>query len=612
MRISTPAAMALGALCIYPVAAQAGQEVASLDPVVVTPTRTAETADASLAAVSVIDRKAIERRQPQTTLDLLRTEPGIDVTRNGGPGGNTSIFLRGTESNHALVLIDGVRAASGTTGQFAWQHLDPAQIERIEIVRGPRASIYGSDAIGGVIQIFTRDTDGPRARAGVGSDRTREVGVGFGGGEIVRYGLNASYKATDGFPSQTEESGGVQEDHGYRNRSVSGRVAAPVGERSTLSARGWVSLGDVEFNTGGETGFQESRNAASRIVLDQNLAPRWDHSLGVGVAEDRLDNFGPRSVEQQNRFRTERFTAEWRHDLLVTDGHRLQLGVDYVREDTVSEDRVGGTTDFDEVLSNRGVFGLWKAAYALADTEVSLRYDDNREFGDKVTGQLAIGVPLSTAWRAVASGGTAFKAPTANQLYSPGFNGMFAGNPELDPESSWSAETGLRYRDGRRGERLDVNVFYTRIDDLIAYVGEDAQAINVDEADIQGVEIEYGRSFSRWDATINGTLQRARDRGTGERLIRRADEKGSLILGYDLNERDRVTLEGVAVGSRPDRNTTLHGYGLVNLAATRELDNNLRLEARVENLFDRDYRLADTYNTQGLAVFVGVNWEPGR
>ena len=612
MRIHKPAAIAAAALCIYPVTGQSQQQIAALDPVVVTPTRTAETADASLAAVSVIDREAIEQRQAPTTFDLLRTEPGIDVTRNGGPGGNTAIFLRGTESNHALVLIDGVRASSGTTGQFAWQHLDPSQIERIEIVRGPRASLYGSDAIGGVVQIFTRETDGPRARAAIGSDRTREVGVGFGGGEAVRYGLNASYKATDGFPSQTEESGGIQEDHGYRNRSVSGRVSAPLGDRAVLSGRGWLSLGDVEFNSNGETGYQETRNAASRISLDQNLGAGWDHTLGIGFAEDRLDNFGPRSVEQQNRIRTERVTADWRHDLRVSDNHLLQLGFDYVREDTISEERLAGETEFDEILSNRGVFGLWKGNYAFADTEASLRFDDNRDFGDKVTGQLAVGMPLTAAWRAIASGGTAFKAPTANQLYSPGFNGSFAGNPDLDPESSWSAETGLRYRDGQRGESLNISVFYTRIDDLIAYAGEDSQAINVDEADIQGVEVEYHRSLNSWDLTANGTIQRARDRQTGDRLIRRADEKGSLILGYAVNERDRITVEGIAVGARPDRTTTLHGYGLVNLAATRQLGDELQLQARVENLFDRDYRFADTYNTQGLAVFVGVNWEPGR
>ena len=585
-----------------------------LNPVVVTSSRMTETANEALSAVSVIDRDDIDERQPQSALDLLKTEAGVDVTRNGGRGANTSVFVRGTESDHTLVLIDGMRVSSGTTGQFSWRSLSPSQIERMEIVRGPRASLYGSDAIGGVIQVFTRELDGPRVRVNAGSDGTRRVEVGYGGGDEVRYGVNGGYEATDGFPAK-EEGAGIQEDHGYRSRNASGYVTVPLSEDTTVTGRIWANEGDVEYATGFtpadfETGDQEIRNVSSRLTLEQDLTKGWAHELGVGFAEDQLENFGARSDNVHNLIRTRRTTADWRHDLNITEAQTVQFGADFREADVLSEDRVADTEQFDETLGNVGVYGLWRGVYPVADAEASVRYDDNRDFGDQTTWQLAGGVPLTPEFRLRASVGTAFKAPSANELFSPGFGGFYAGNPDLDPEESRTAETGFRYQSSAGDERFGVNVFVTRIDDLIAYQGNNFSAVNVDEAEIQGAEFEYGRSLAALDLTLNATVQRAENRQTGERLIRRPDEKASLILGYDLDNVTRLTLEGKVASERPDRSATLPGYGVMNLAATRKVGSGVVLEARVENLTDKDYQLANTYNTQGLAGFVGVRWEP--
>ncbi|MGM0433812.1 MAG: TonB-dependent receptor domain-containing protein [Pseudomonadota bacterium] len=571
----------------------------------------AETADEALSAVSVIDREEIEERQPQSTFDLLRTETGVDVTRNGGRGSNNSVFLRGAESDHTLVLVDGMRAASATTGQFSWRSLSPAQIQRMEVVRGPRASLYGSDAIGGVIQVFTRELDGPRLRAVAGSDGNRRVEAGFGGGDEVRYGANFGYERSDGFPSK-EEGEGVQEDHGYRSRNASGYLKAPVTEDAQINVRFWANDGDVEYNAGSsETGFQETQNVSTRVALEQSLGNSWSHELGIGYSEDQTEDFGGRSDNKHDRIRTRRSSVDWRHDLSLTQAQTLQFGADFREERVLSEDRVAGTEDFDETLGNIGVFGLWRGAYPMLEAEASVRHDDDRDFGSKTTWQLAGAVPLSDRVRIRTSGGTAFKAPSANELYSPGVGGLYAGNRDLDPEESRSAEVGLRYQDSDK-EKAALNLFVTRIDDLIAYQGQNLQAVNVNEAEIRGVEAEYGRSLKDWDMTLSATFQRAENRKSGERLLRRPDEKASLILGHNLNARTRLTLEGKVASERPDRNRTLPGYGIINLAATRRLESGIRLEARIENLTNKEYQLADTYNTQDLAGFVGISWEPGR
>lgn len=598
---------------LLPLSLSAQEQVTRLDPIVVTPSRNAETADQALASVTVISREEIEQRQAQSVLDLLRMEAGIDMARTGGPGSNTSLFLRGTASNHTLVLVDGVRASSGTSGQFAWQHLDPSRIDRIEIVRGPRASLYGSDAIGGVIQIFTRQVDGPRGRIGAGSNRTRRTEIGYGGGDTIRYGLDASYLATDGFPSKSEENGGGQEDHGYRNRSVNGRISAPLGNHATISGTGWLGLSDVEYDSSGEIAFQETRNSASRIQVDHSISGDWYQVVGVGYAEDLLEDFGTADDDQHDYIRTRRTTADWRHHFTLTTSQTVQIGLDYVQEETLNADQQANSTNFDETLANNAAYAQWQGLIRDADVQIGLRRDEHGEFGGETTGQLAIGVPLTSTVRGMASFGTAFNAPTANQLYHPGFfGGFYAGNPDLDPETSRTGEIGLRYRSTDAAERLDISVFQTRIDDLIAYEGENLQAINIDQADIQGVEISHHYQFDRWSIGTNATLQRAIDLETGDRLLRRPDEKASLILGYQFDAAIRITLEGLAVGSRPDRSGELPGYGLVNLGLNRDLGDGLRLEARVENLFDRDYELAGGYNTQGLVGFVGVSWEPGR
>ncbi len=590
----------LAALLAVPAAVQA-EEV--LSPVVVTASRMAETVDETLAPVSVIEREEIEQRQPPTLLELLRTEPGVDLVRSGGPGSNTSLFLRGTNSEHVLVLIDGVRASSATTGSFSWQHLDPAQVERIEIVRGPRSTLYGSDAIGGVIQIFTRKTEGISGRVEAGSNATRSGQVAMGGGEKVRYRLNASAYDTDGISATSEASPGfAPDDDGYRNRSVSGSIEFPLGQSAELNLNSWYSAAESEF----DQGTQDSTNAAANARLGLTVSDSWYQTLAAGFSLDEVETESafPSTIE------TERTSLNWKNELALGASDLLLFGVDYYRDEGRNRDDTTGTTQFDKDITNRAAYLSWRTENRLGDFQAGARYDRHSEFGNETTGQLAFGRDLTKSIRLLTSYGTAFKAPTLNQLFHPGFGGFFAGNPELEPETSASTELGLRFTP-EPSVRMEANAFYTEVENLIAYEGTDFQAININQATIRGLELTYSRQLQQWSFETNFTYQKARNREDDSPLLRRPDRKLALSLVRRLNIGGSLTMEGIAVGERHDLNeVVLPGYGLVNIAWQYPLSRGLQLEGRVENLGDREYELASGYNTVGRSYFLALRYAP--
>jgi vitamin B12 transporter len=573
----------------------------ALNPVLVTATRSAQTADQSLAPVSVITRKDINQSSASNVTDLLRLQPGIDFTSNGGPGTTTAMFMRGTESGHTLVLIDGVRAGSATTGSFSWENLPLSQIERIEIVRGPRATLYGSDAIGGVIQIFTRDPDGVDARAGAGTYDTRYGEVGIGGSQGGwAYGLNAAYEESEGFSATNPDNSNYNpDDDGYENQSISGSVRAPLGEQASLQVRGLHSDGESEF----DQGTIDSRNQTLDTRLRATLASNWDTSLQLGYATKRLEteSTNPSTID------TRRQSAEWQNDLYLTDNDLMTLGVSARRDVGRNVDDGSGDTVFNEAIKNYSAFAHYTGTGGPTNVELGLRHDHHSEFGGHTMGQLAWSRRFLHNWRFVASAGTAFKAPTLNQLFHPGFGGFFAGNPDLDPEKSQSAELSLRWRSEEHS--VSANAFYNRIEDLIAYEGPMNQAVNVDEARIPGLELIYQGAWERWTISANATFQRPRNENTDEPLIRRADTKAALAVGKDLFRGIHTRAEVEYVGEREDRNEDLDAFTLLNLAAQWTLGAGFTLEGRVENATDRDYTLVHGYNAPERTVFLGLRYE---
>ncbi|GJM08411.1 MAG: TonB-dependent receptor [Lysobacteraceae bacterium] len=571
-------------------------EVATQPPITVTATRTEQAITDTLAAVSIIDRDRIDQSVAQDLVDLLRLEPGVDIVRSGGSGGQTSVFLRGTNSNHVLVLIDGVRVASTLTGAFNWENLPVAQIERVEIVRGPRASYYGSDAIGGVIEVTTRQAENFGARAQLGSFDTVRGSTWFGAGDDSNHFSTAlSYANVGGFSSQN--SGGFSydaDDDGYRNRALSTRFANQVSDSQTLSGSILYSNGRNEF----DQGVSDQVNKVAGVALSGNLAAQWNHRLSLGYAAGDLETpvFG-------SDVSSSRTTLDW---LLSTDRQwgALTVGINWMDERGRENDTFTAATVYSVDRNNVGLFGAYQRHLGQHQVELSARYDDNSEFGDHLTGQAAWGYHFSNQLNAFASVGTAFRSPSLSEQFSPGFFGLFAGNPNLDPERSTSAELGLRWAND--SQSVSGNIFHSDIKDLIAFSGVDFQAININKAQIQGLELDWQSRFGAYVSRVALTVQDTENKATGAELVRRPKSKAAATLSrqFALGE---LGAELLYVGKRDEIfGGELGDYTVLNLTGQWSFARHWQLEGRVENLFDESYEVAAGFNTPERSAWLGV------
>jgi vitamin B12 transporter len=611
---SLPACAAALALAALPCSVAQAQDATELDPVVVTATRTPEPAAQTLASVTVIDRAEIERRQARSVPDLLRGLAGVSVSASGGPGQPASVFLRGTDADQVLILIDGVKVGAATLGSIQLENLPIAQIERVEVVRGPRSSLYGSEAIGGVIQIFTRKGGGalaPRVSVGAGAYGTATGSLGLsGGGDQGWFNLGGSLEQTDGFnacngrPDPFAGCGVFEPDgDGYQNRSVSARGGYALHERAEIDVHLLRTDNAVDFD-GGPFSGNSARSAQQVLGASARLKPfdPWTLTLAAGRYWDEYRAYYQGAF--LDRFDTDRDTLSLQSDLALTQSQLLSLGIDH------QEDRVDGTIDYaEDSRDNTGVFGQYQGRWGGLDAKLSLRQDDNEQFGTQGTGSAALGYALPAGVRVTASYGTAFKAPTFNDLYFP-----FFGNPDLDPEQSRSAELELA---GNLSEGLwSLSLYQTDIDDLIAFDPFTFQVANIDESRIRGLE-----AATRWglgDWTLGGSLtlldavNRSGGPNDGNLLPRRAQQSVNL----DLDRRLGPWLLGARldwVGRRFDdlaNSVRLDPYTLVSLRAEFALSDSLRLQGRIDNLLDEDYETAAFYNQPGRGFYLTVRYEP--
>ncbi len=584
------------------------------DVVVVTATRTARTVDETLAPVTVITREDIERQQPQSVVDLFRGVPGMSFTNNGGRGKQTSFFLRGTESDHVLVLIDGVKAGSATSGSTAFQDLPVDLIDRIEIVRGPRSSLYGSEAIGGVIQIFTRrGAKGfqPALSLGAGSDRHFKGTASFSQrGDNGWVSVSLSRDITDGFNSCRVEAAGAggcftaePDRDGYQNNGAS----LNAGYRFDGGADVVFNWLKTDARSDFDGSFQNSAKSSQEITgLRASVSPAqwWKASVALGVSKDKSNNY--LDGVYVTTFDTQRTTGSWQNDLMLGDHVLLTLGVDAQRDEIDSSTAYAMTA-----RDNTGVFALLQAGAGAHDVQLSFRSDDNEQFGRHVTGSFSWGIALTQQVSLVASYATAFKAPTFNELYFP-----FYGKPDLKPETSESVELGLRGQPG--WGRWTFNVFESNVDDLIAYDSTIFLANNIHSARIQGVEATVGSTFAgvdvRGSLTLLDTSNESPGANQGNWLARRPAQSARLDIDRRFG-RFGVGTTLVAEGKRYDdlaNKQRLGGYATLDVRAELELSRDWRVQAAVTNVFDKEYETARFYRQEGRSVFVSLRYAPGR
>lgn len=583
-------------------------QAAQQEEIIVTGTRMPMEAGRLPAAVTVIDRQDIEKIQAGSLPELLRGVAGIDVVTSGGYGKVAEVRMRGAESYHVLVLIDGIRVGSPTLGYAPLEHTQPAHIDRIEIVRGPRSSLWGSEALGGVIQIFTRKGSGEKPRysldAGGGSYDTFEVTGGVSG-EYRDFDYSAAVSRFDsrGIDARRPTSGffGVDQPDkdGYDNLSVQFRGGYEFGAGGRVEAFILRTEGTTEY----DGNFQDESDYLQQVAggsLSFSPLEYWNTSLRLGEARDEADNFAP-SGDFASRFDVRLRQMSWQNHVSLLDVSTLAFGVDY------REDKVSSTSGYARTRrNNTGVFGQYGLNFRDHQLLASVRWDDDEVFGGKTTGAVGWSYAWSDTLRLYASYGTAYRTPTFNELFFP-----FFGNPELRPETAESWEAGLegqheRFEWSVRAYRTDAQGLITTVCDQFFNCAPE----NVNEAQVTGVEGELLAQWGGWNAVLAMEYLDPENQTTGNRLPRRTKKRLSVDLRRDVN-RFTFGTRLLAEGNRFDNalNTIkVGGFVTVDLSAEYRLNNHLLLRARVANLLDEEYQTVDTYNSFDRNFFLSFHY----
>lgn len=584
----------------------AAAQTTSLADNIVTATRTATRADALTADVVVIDAEAIARAGARSLSEVLVREAGLQMTANGGMGKQSGLFIRGTEARHVLLLVDGVRVGSSTSGQASFDNLPLEAIERIEVLKGPASSLYGSDAVGGVVQIFTKQGSkgfAPYASVGVGSHQHSQLAAGVrGGSDELRYALSVNRLRDGGFSATNPKVafGGHNADADpYDQDSLNASVRWKFATGWQMDASVLYAEGRNAYD-GGPTPFDVHADVQTR-VLSWGLSRDWGngHTTRVKLSrsDDRSTNFS--SATSTSRFDTAQEQQSLLHQLPSPIGTVL-LGLERLQES------VSGTQAY--LVNQRTTTAVFAGLQGQADAhrwQANLRRDHNSQFGDATTGLLSYGYQLTPQWRTFGAYGTSFKAPSFNTLYwdSPSFK----GNPTTQPERGHNRELGVAYSKGAYEVKL------TRFDNRVrGFITIDPIVANTPKARMEGwnVAVEGEQGAWRWRTQLE--LLDARNVANGKKLPRRADAQLSAGLDHRVGAWT-WGLNWLAVGERFDNatNTTrLPGFGTLDVHARYALNKDWALQLRLNNLADKVYETAAGYNQPGRSAYLTLNWAP--
>jgi len=602
----SPLALAVS-LCALQAAAHAAEApvlVAGLNPLketVVTATRTEQPLADLVADVTLIDRETIENSGATGLADVLARVPGIEISRNGGPGTTTSVFLRGAETRFTAVFIDGIRVDSQSTGGAAWEVIPLGLIDRIEILRGPAGAVYGSDAIGGVVQIFTKKGEGapkPYVGMGIGSLRSTHLEAAISGADgAIDYALGVQNETSLGFNARPIASANPDRD-GYRSNSGYGRVGAQLNRDQRLEA----TLLGSNLNSGYDASLnQDDRNLHRLFAGGLNWLARWSDTYSTRVSVTESDDHyttTPSPYLTSTQVRNYLFFNEWKH------GAASWTAALERREDHLSNAPIDRSRSQNAIALG---YGLRWQAHTL---QLNLRHDQDSEFGGHNTGSAAYGYAITPAWRATASVGTAFRAPTLYQRFSD------YGQANLQPESSHNMEAGLRYQQG--GTQFGLVAYQNNVTNLINFGGAGPCVspygcyANTGRARYSGVTLSGEQRVGQVLLRSSLDVQNPQDLSTGKLLARRSRTHGTLAAETRVAQWS-LAAEAQWSGPRYDNaaNTVaLGGYALYGLRASTELSPDWKLLLRGDNLADKRYQLANTYATAGRSLYVGLIWSP--
>ena len=583
----------------------------SIEKITVTANKFEQSINDVLASVNVIERAEIEASNVRDLPTLLSTRVGFQVNPNGGFGQNTGVSLRGTGSGDTLILIDGVRTGSATLGQKALNNVPLNSIERIEIIKGSRAAVYGSDALAGVINIITRESDNLSLSATFGSDSYQNYQVaGSVKSDDITTAFNAGFEKTDNFDVL---QGVAPDEDGYENKNLGFKVNYTDAHYGDFKLLGQYSEGYADY----DSSFSPADSTIERDDFkNYQLSAGWSknytnqtHSIDLALSTDDSDNtyvdfsVGPTT----STFITKRTQIDYNGQYLLSNELNISGGINWYNDDVSHSSQLF-------VEDSRDVLAVFVGAYYDADkvlANLTVRQDDDEQFGDETTYTAAAGYHLSEDATFRISQSTGFKAPTFNDLYYPLY-----GNPDLQPEKSVNRELGLSVDFDIA--QVDIAIFRNDIEDKIDYDANFALA-NIDEARYEGVEFSLSQQFFGFDSNLNFAYLSAEDEETGAELRNVAKRTFNWELAKQFGAFD-ASLDMQYRSDRQGAVTRLGSYTLWNLAGNYQVNEHIEVSLRVENLFDKEYNAVDSntdfttgevyyYNTPERRFFAGASYQ---
>ncbi|MDH1683098.1 TonB-dependent receptor plug domain-containing protein [Ectopseudomonas chengduensis] len=612
------------AITLAPCAALA-ETVPSLDQAlklsdtVISANREVQLRSKSSVATSVFTREDIEHLQPSSVIDLLNRVPGVQVTSSGGRGSLSSLFIRGTKTAQNVVLVDGQRISDASSGSHFLEHLSIHQIERVEVLRGSRATLYGADAIGGVVQIFTRRASAGQRQAslslGYGSRGTWERAASLAlANESTRFNLSSSSSDTHGIDRSTHASTYDNDHDAYRKNGLSLNLAHDLNDDLQLGLSLLEQSGEVEFDNEPLFGlhpYSDFRISSQSFYADARLAEQWKSRLELGHSENRYKTRADDTDNTRHNY-TYRDSASWLNTLSLDEHNQLLLGVDWLEDTLHSNNAYTRASRW-----NRGLFLQHHYRGENVSTELGARHDKNQQFGGNSTYNAALTWHLNPNNDLILSYAEAFRAPSFQDIYAPM---GWGANPDLKPEESKSYE--LQWRSQLTDStRLEASLYRSKIRNAIVADGNWVMQ-NLDSARVNGFEASLEQRLGDWQAALGLSLIDPRDADSGHTLNRRARR----TLSVDLDRAFGAFTVGTtwqAVSSSYDdvgNQRELAGYGLLGLRGSWQATTEILVSAKIDNLLDKDYSRAQygvgfpaeyhDYREEGRSGLLSVTWTP--
>jgi len=599
---------------------------------VTTPLRVPEEEKNVIADTTVITSDEIERAGLSTLPQLLQQQPGIEITNSGGPGKVSTVSIRGTKSTHTLILLDGLRIGSATSGLAPIQDMPLSQIEKIEIVRGPASSLYGQDAIGGVIQIFTKKGKKgfhPYISAGYGRYKTKEVAAGVSAGnDSTRFAINLAGLNTDAFsafvPDESNASNtrNIDKDH-YKNRSVSSSLSHQFNEQIKIDLQYFLTTGrnmyDQRYANFDPTFVHyndKTKQEAYGAKITGKINDRWESSLKIGKstdlysAQEKWDNINSLWIDDEvDLYKTTEYQLSWQNNVELDHGSIVLL-YEFLKEEIDTTDKY----DKDQRTNNGFVIG-YNLQHDKHTFQTSLREDLNSQYDNQTTGSIGYAYQINPQWQISSSYGTAFVAPSFNYLYQT-FDKAALGNPDLKPEKSKNIEASLKYVDN--SSSISLTAYQNTIKDYIIYdyiSWENRENTrNIDEAKIQGLTLAVDHFFDSFQIKGSITTESAKNEVSDNYLPRSANLYGSVHFNYYINDWI-FGIEQIGSGSRYDDAANqsinkIEGYMITNLVTNYAFNEKFSINVRIDNSLNKDYALAYEGNQAGSNSYVYQT--PGR